>query len=93
MRSAITFALALFVTPLLAQHGVAPDLRKLADTERAFAKRAQEVAVRDAFIEFFADESIGFEPDPTPARRNRGQPIVRRDRDAGRSSGSTDGWP
>jgi ketosteroid isomerase-like protein len=70
MRSAVTFTLVMLVTPVLAQNGVSPELRKLADTERAFAKRAQEVAVRDAFIEFFADESIGFEPEPTPARES-----------------------
>jgi ketosteroid isomerase-like protein len=70
MRSPITAALVLSIAPLLAQGGVSPALRKMADTERAFAKRAQEVTVRDAFIEFFADESIGFEPDPTPARES-----------------------
>ena len=42
----------------------------MADTERAFAKRAQEVSVREAFIEFFADEAVGFEPDPVPARES-----------------------
>jgi ketosteroid isomerase-like protein len=68
MRSTIALVLILLVTPLLAQDGVSPALRKIADTERAFAKRAQEVTVREAFIEFFADESIGFEPDPTAAR-------------------------
>jgi ketosteroid isomerase-like protein len=70
MRSAITLVLVLSVAPVLAQDGVSPALRKMADTERAFAKRAQEVMVREAFIEFFADESIGFEPDPTPARES-----------------------
>jgi ketosteroid isomerase-like protein len=68
MRNTITLALVLSVAPVFAQGGISSGLRKMADTERAFAKRAQEVTVRDAFIEFFADESIGFEPDPTPAR-------------------------
>jgi ketosteroid isomerase-like protein len=45
-----------------------PALLKMADTERAFAKRAADTTVRQAFIDFFADESIGFEPDPVPAR-------------------------
>lgn len=58
---------------------IPPALQKMAETERAFARRAQEVTVREAFIEFFADESIGFEPDPKPAREslranNRPQP-------------------
>jgi ketosteroid isomerase-like protein len=70
MRTTIAIALLLFVPPLLAQDGISPALRKMADTERAFAKRAQEVTVREAFIEFFADESVGFEPEPTPARES-----------------------
>ena len=51
-----------------ASSDISPSLAKMADTERAFAKRAQETSVRDSFIEFFADESISFEPDPGPAR-------------------------
>lgn len=47
-----------------------PALLKMADTERAFAKRAADTTVRQAFIDFFADESIGFEPDPVPARES-----------------------
>ena len=42
----------------------------MADTERAFAKRAADTTVRQAFIDFFADESIAFEPDPVPARES-----------------------
>ena len=45
-----------------------PSLLKMADTERAFARRARETTVRQAFIDFFADESVGFGPDPEPAR-------------------------
>lgn len=59
----------LFVAAALAAGSdIPPSLHKMADAERAFAKRAQEVSVRDAFIEFFADESVSFEPDPGPAR-------------------------
>ena len=51
----------------------------MAETERAFARRARETTVRQAFIDFFADESVGFGPDPEPAReslrkRNTPQP-------------------
>jgi ketosteroid isomerase-like protein len=45
-------------------------LLKMADTERAFARRATETTVRQAFIDYFADESIAFEPDPVPARES-----------------------
>lgn len=54
---------------------VPPALEAMADAERAFSQRASEVGVRDAFIEFFADESVSFQPDPGPARdRLRKQP-------------------
>ena len=43
-------------------------LAQMADTERAFARRARETTVRQAFIDFFADEAVGFGPDPEPAR-------------------------
>lgn len=55
-------------------------LEEMAGTERAFARRAQEATVREAFIEFFADESIGFEPAPVNAReslRKRPPPPVK----------------
>ena len=61
----------LFVTAsLAAQPAIPPALARMADTERAFAKRAQDTSIREAFIEFFADEAVGFEPDPTPARES-----------------------
>jgi ketosteroid isomerase-like protein len=47
-----------------------PALLKMADTERAFARRAAETTIRQAFIDFFADEAVGFEPDPVPARES-----------------------
>jgi ketosteroid isomerase-like protein len=52
-----------------------PALSAMADAERAFSRRASEIGVRDAFVEFFADESVNFQPDPGPAReRLRQQP-------------------
>lgn len=54
---------------------VPPALAAMADAERAFSRRASETTPRDAFIEFFADESVNFQPDPGPAReRLRKQP-------------------
>lgn len=50
-------------------------LLKLADTERAFAKQAADTTIHAAFLEYFADESMNFNPDPGPAReRLRQQP-------------------
>src|SRR5438046_1008696 len=43
-------------------------LTAMVEAERAFAKRASEVGVRDSFLEFFADDSIRFAEAPGPAR-------------------------
>lgn len=39
-------------------------LLKMADTERAFAKLSVEKGVREAFIAFFADDGVNFQPHP-----------------------------
>jgi ketosteroid isomerase-like protein len=62
------FALTATLPP--SQDAIPEALHKMAETERAFARRARETTVRQAFIEFFADESIAFEPDPVPARES-----------------------
>lgn len=43
-------------------------LVEMADTERAFARRAAQVGVRDSFLEFFADDAIRFGEAPEPAK-------------------------
>lgn len=43
-------------------------LTEMADTERAFARRAAQVGVRDSFLEFFADDAIRFGNAPEPAK-------------------------
>jgi ketosteroid isomerase-like protein len=61
--------------PPAAASALPPALVAMADAERAFSRRAGETTPRDAFIEFFADESVSFQPDPGPAReRLRKQP-------------------
>ncbi|HEV3139802.1 MAG TPA: hypothetical protein VGY57_04775, partial [Vicinamibacterales bacterium] len=40
----------------------------MVEAERAFAKRAGEVGVRDSFLEFFADDAIRFAEAPGPAK-------------------------
>ena len=59
-----------------------PAFEEMANAERAFVQRAQEVSVLQAFIESFADEAVGFQtgtpgsaqadmrmaPDESPAR-------------------------
>jgi ketosteroid isomerase-like protein len=63
-----TLAVAVAAVVLPYAQPIPAALVKMADTERAFARRAADTTVRQAFIEFFADESVGFEPDPVPAR-------------------------
>lgn len=46
---------------------LSPALASLVEAERAFSRRAGEIGVRAAFLEYFAEDSIGFEPDPGPA--------------------------
>jgi ketosteroid isomerase-like protein len=54
---------------------IPPALAAIADAERAFSRRASEKTPREAFIEFFADESVSFQGGPGPARqRLRQQP-------------------
>lgn len=43
-------------------------LAQMAETERAFATRATEVGVRDSFLEFFADDAVRFDEQPSPAK-------------------------
>lgn len=68
---------ALLVTASITADELPAALQKMADTERAFARRAAETTIREAFIAFFADEAVSFEPEPGPARerlRARNQP-------------------
>ena len=47
---------------------VSKDLADLADTERAFAAETVKVGFRDGFIKYFADDGIGFGPEPQRTR-------------------------
>jgi ketosteroid isomerase-like protein len=44
------------------------DLQRLVDSERAFARFSVEKGVRAAFLEYFADDGINFQPHPTKTR-------------------------
>jgi ketosteroid isomerase-like protein len=52
----------------IVQDAVTPELAALADAERAFAQAATQRGIRDAFLEFFADDAIALVPDPAPAK-------------------------
>jgi ketosteroid isomerase-like protein len=50
-------------------------LDSMVAAEKAFAKMAGEKGFRDAFLDFLADDSIVFRPDPVPAKEwYRGRP-------------------
>lgn len=75
MACVVGAAVPIVLTAQGGDSAVPPALAAMADAERAFSARATAVGVRDAFIEFFADESVNFQPDPGPAReRLRQQP-------------------
>lgn len=69
---AVVLALVLAGRLLTADLGqapvVSPELEALAAAERAFARAALEKGIRDAFVEFLADDSLGFYPTPMNAR-------------------------
>lgn len=53
----------------------------MAAAERAFARRAQDVSVTQAFIEFFADDAVGFESGAAASAQAelRKRPVTPRD--------------
>jgi ketosteroid isomerase-like protein len=50
------------------QASIPSALTGMVEAERAFAKRASEVGVRDSFLEFFAEDAIRFAEAPGPAK-------------------------
>jgi ketosteroid isomerase-like protein len=50
------------------QEALPQALSAMADTEREFAAAAKVKGIRDAFLEFFADDAIAFNPEPVPAK-------------------------
>lgn len=56
--------------PAIAQKSSAPveALHSMAEAERAFARLALAKGIRDAFLEYLADDAIGFHPEATNAR-------------------------
>jgi len=78
MTRTIAAAIALtLAATLTAQDAVTPELKALADTERAFAESATRKGIRDAFLEFFADDAIALVPDAVPAKDGlRSRPSV-----------------
>jgi ketosteroid isomerase-like protein len=61
----ITLALA---QPVAVQQPAEDPFIEMADTERAFAARAAVVGWKQAFLEYFAEEAIGFDGEAGPAK-------------------------
>jgi ketosteroid isomerase-like protein len=60
-----------------AQNTIPPELAAMAEAEREFARTATVKGWRDAFLEFFADDSIAFTPKVASAKeRLRKQPAT-----------------
>jgi ketosteroid isomerase-like protein len=59
----------LFTIGAASRDDVPRALVELADTERAFVQRAQEVGAKQAFLDYFADTAVGFDTGrPAPAK-------------------------
>ena len=59
-------ALLLWIS--LALPAAASDYEDLVAAERAFAARASEIGVREAFLDYFSADNLGFAPGPVAAR-------------------------
>ena len=77
MRPAILTGVSVVLVGVMAaaQSDIPPDLAAMAETEREFARTATVKGWRDAFLDFFADDSIAFTPQVVSAKdRLRKQP-------------------
>ncbi len=68
LTSLITAA-AMAILAVIGSDTLPTSLVEMANAERAFAKMASDQSIRDAFIEYFADDSVNFNPTPGPARQ------------------------
>jgi ketosteroid isomerase-like protein len=75
--AAATFAAMLLCAAALhAQQPSLPSaLSTLAQTERAFAARAMVVGWKQAFLEYFADDAVGFDGDKTESAKAQLKPV------------------
>jgi ketosteroid isomerase-like protein len=79
-----TLALLLLLISIgVAQKPNSSALMSLVETERAFAKMSVDRDVREAFLMFFADDGINFQPHPTRTR----EAFLKRPPPAGRPTG------
>jgi ketosteroid isomerase-like protein len=60
----IGFALLLVIFPEVPAQRVNKDLQDMVESEKSFSATTVKVGFRDSFIQFFADDGIGFGPGP-----------------------------
>ena len=64
----IIFVFAIAANMSVAQTASGPDIESLAAAERSFAAETVKIGFRDGFIKYFADDGIGFAPQPQRTR-------------------------
>jgi ketosteroid isomerase-like protein len=64
---AIGAGIALLAGSAVAATGLTPELSALVESERSFSRTAGTKGVKESFLEYFAPDSISFQPDPGPA--------------------------
>jgi ketosteroid isomerase-like protein len=75
----IAAGIAALAASAVATTGLTPELSALVESERSFSSTAGVKGVKESFLEFFAADSISFQPDPGPAiARIRDWPPPRR---------------
>jgi ketosteroid isomerase-like protein len=67
MKTLVAAALAAAVVAAAGQERMPDALQSMADTERAFAQACTQKGIRDSFLEYFAADSIAFNPAPISA--------------------------
>ena len=67
--TSVLIAAVMALVAVLGSDTIPSTLAEMANAERAFAKMASDQSIRDAFLEYFADESVNFNPTPGPARQ------------------------
>lgn len=70
LLSWLLIALTLSVLPGVRAQEQSPALKSLIETERAFARLSVEQGVRAAFMTYFADDGINFQPHPTNTKES-----------------------
>jgi ketosteroid isomerase-like protein len=67
MKSIVVVGAITSAALMVPQSEIPPALQAIVDTERAFAQACTQKGIRDSFLEYFAPDSIAFNPAPISA--------------------------